>query len=217
MSEPRSTSSWRQSVAIRALLVCAMAATVGLAVTPGAGAAANDQHAAQPAASRLPDGKQTTLRLYVTSREAYEKWKAAPDKVTVLDVRTPEEYVFIGHAEMAWNIPLAAQSYQWDAEKKQLPMRPLPDFVARARKVTEPEDTILVMCRSGGRSAMAVNLLAKAGFRNVYNITDGMEGDEVKDPDSVFNGQRLVNGWKNSGLPWTYKIDPERMVLPEQR
>jgi len=160
MSEPRSTSSWRQSVAIRALLVCAMAATVGLAVTPGAGAAANDQHAAQPAASRLPDGKQTTLRLYVTSREAYEKWKAAPDKVTVLDVRTPEEYVFIGHAEMAWNIPLAAQSYQWDAEKKQLPMRPLPDFVARARKVTEPEDTILVMCRSGGRSAMAVNLLA---------------------------------------------------------
>ncbi|MDH5255031.1 MAG: rhodanese-like domain-containing protein [Gammaproteobacteria bacterium] len=217
MSEPRSTSSWRQSVAIRALLVCAMAATVGLAVTPGAGAAANDQHAAQPAASRLPDGKQTTLRLYVTSREAYEKWKAAPDEVTVLDVRTPEEYVFIGHAEMAWNIPLAAQSYQWDAEKKQLPMRPLPDFVARARKVTEPEDTILVMCRSGGRSAMAVNLLAKAGFRNVYNITDGMEGDEVKDPDSVFNGQRLVNGWKNSGLPWTYKIDPERMVLPEQR
>jgi rhodanese-related sulfurtransferase len=194
-----------------------MAATVGLAVTPGAGAAANDQHAAQPAASRLPDGKQTTLRLYVTSREAYEKWKAAPDEVTVLDVRTPEEYVFIGHAEMAWNIPLAAQSYQWDAEKKQLPMRPLPDFVARARKVTEPEDTILVMCRSGGRSAMAVNLLAKAGFRNVYNITDGMEGDEVKDPDSVFNGQRLVNGWKNSGLPWTYKIDPERMVLPEQR
>jgi len=217
MSEPRGTSSWRQSVAIRALLVYAMAATVGLAVTPGAGAAANDQHAAQPAASRLPDGKQTTLRLYVTSREAYEKWKAAPDEVTVLDVRTPEEYVFIGHAEMAWNIPLAAQSYQWDAEKKQLPMRPLPDFVARARKVTEPEDTILVMCRSGGRSAMAVNLLAKAGFRNVYNITDGMEGDEVKDPDSVFNGQRLVNGWKNSGLPWTYKIDPERMVLPEQR
>jgi len=217
MSEPRSTSSWRQSVAIRALLVCAMAATVGLAVTPGAGAAANDQHASQPAASPLPDGKQTTLRLYVTSREAYEKWKAAPDEVTVLDVRTPEEYVFIGHAEMAWNIPLAAQSYQWDAEKKQLPMRPLPDFVARARKVTEPEDTILVMCRSGGRSAMAVNLLAKAGFRNVYNITDGMEGDEVKDPDSVFNGQRLVNGWKNSGLPWTYKIDPERMVLPEQR
>ncbi len=217
MSETLNTWSWRQFAAIRALLVFAVAATVGLAVAAGARAAANDQPASQQAASQLPDGKQTTLRLYVTSREAYDKWKAAPDKVTVLDVRTPEEYVFIGHAEMAWNIPLAAQSYQWDAEKKQLPMRPLPDFVARVRKVAKPGDTILVMCRSGGRSARAVNLLANAGFTNVYNITDGMEGDEVKDPDSVFNGQRLVNGWKNSGLPWTYKIDPERMVLPEQR
>jgi rhodanese-related sulfurtransferase len=93
-------------------------------------------------------------------------------------------------------------------------MQPLPDFVARVEKIAKPGDTLLVMCRSGGRSAMAVNLLAKAGFTNVYNITDGMEGDAVKDPDSVFNGQRLVNGWKNSGLPWTYKIDPERMVLP---
>jgi len=23
-----------------------------------------------------------------------------------------------------------------------------------------------------------------------------------------------VNGWKNSGLPWTYKIDPALLVLP---
>ena len=29
----------------------------------------------------------------------------------------------------------------------------------------------------------------------------GMEGDPVKDPDSVFVGQRLKNGWKNSGVP----------------
>ena len=61
---------------------------------------------------------------------------------------------------------------------------------------------------------MAVNLLAKAGFDKVYTITDGMEGDKVKDPNSVFDGTRLVNGWKNSGLPWTYDVDPELMVLP---
>ena len=80
-----------------------------------------------------------------------------------------------------------------------------------------PDDTLMVMCRSGGRSAIAVNLLAQAGFRNVYQIIDGMEGDSVDDPDSVFQGQRLVNGWKNSGLPWTYKIDPARLVLPPSR
>jgi rhodanese-related sulfurtransferase len=155
--------------------------------------------------------------LYVTAREAYEKWKAAPDKVMVVDVRTPEEFMFVGHADMAWNIPVAAQVYQWDAGKKQFPMQPLPDFVSRVQKVAKPGDTLLVMCRSGGRSAIAVNLLAKAGFRQVFQITDGMEGDAVKDPDSVFRGQRLVNGWKNSGLPWTYHVGPERMVLPTDR
>ena len=71
----------------------------------------------------------------------------------------------------------------------------------------------MVMCRSGGRSAMAVNMLAEAGFTNVYQITDGMEGDSIDDPLSVFNGQRLRNGWKNSALPWTYKADLERIKL----
>ena len=170
----------------------------------------------EASASQLHPAKQTTLGLYVTSREAYETWKASPDKITILDVRTPEEYLFVGHTDMAWNIPLAAQAYQWDAEKMTFPMSILKDFVTRVQKVARPEDTLLVMCRSGGRSAMAVNLLAKAGFKNVYNITDGMEGDAVKDPGSVFNGQRLVNGWKNSGLPWTYDVDPEQMILPAQ-
>ena len=168
-------------------------------------------------APNLVAEKQTTLGLYFTALQAYEKWRQAPGAVKILDVRTPEEYLFIGHAEMAWNVPLAAQTFEWDAGKKQFPMRPLPDFVDRVRSIAKPEDTLLVMCRSGGRSAMAVNALAQAGFKNVYNITDGFEGDSVKDPDSVFNGQRMVNGWRNSGLPWTYKPDPARMVLPTER
>jgi rhodanese-related sulfurtransferase len=165
----------------------------------------------------LPAEKQTTIGLYLTAQQAFEKWDSGPDKVTVLDVRTPEEYLFIGHAEMAWNVPLAAQTFEWDEAKKQFPMRPLPDFVERVRKIANPDETLLVMCRSGGRSAAAVNLLASAGFKNVYNITDGFEGDLVKDPGSVFNGQRMVNGWRNSGLPWTYKVEPARMVLPTEQ
>ena len=196
----------------RALLAVVLVGIASFIMPLSAGADANE-----PPASQLHPAKQTTLGLYVTAREAYEKWRASPDDVTILDVRTPEEYLFIGHADMAWNIPLAAQSYQWDAEKQQFPMSPLADFVTRVQKVAGPDDTLLVMCRSGGRSAMAVNVLAKAGFRNVYNITDGMEGDAVKDPNSVFDGQRLVNGWKNSALPWTYRIDPDRMVLPDER
>ena len=166
--------------------------------------------------ANLPKEKQTNLGLYLTAKEAYEKWKAGAAKVTILDVRTPEEYLFVGHPTMAWKIPVAAQSYEWDAGKEQFPMTLLADFVARVQRVAKPDDTILVMCRSGGRSAIAVNLLAKAGFKNVYNIVDGMEGDVVERPDSVFHGQRLVNGWKNAGCPWTYKLTPDRMLLLEQ-
>ena len=63
-----------------------------------------------------------------------------------------------------------------------------------------PPVGFLVLCRSGGRSAIAVNHMAKAGFVNAYNITDGMEGDKVDDPGSVFYGKRMRNGWKNSGV-----------------
>ncbi|MGL6109725.1 MAG: rhodanese-like domain-containing protein [Rubrivivax sp.] len=163
--------------------------------------------------TNLPQAKQTVLGLYVTAKEAYETWKNAPDKVRILDVRTPEEYLFVGHPDMAWKIPVAAQSYEWDADKSQFPMRPYADFVDRVNQAAKPDDTLLVMCRSGGRSAIAVNMLAKAGFNNVYQIVDGMEGDPVKELDSVFLGQRLKNGWKNSGCPWTYKLTPERLRL----
>ena len=81
----------------------------------------------------LPTGKQTVLGLYITAKEAYEKWQAEPDKVKIIDVRTPEEYLFVGHPTMAWKIPVATQSYEWDAEKKQFPMKPLLDFVARVQ------------------------------------------------------------------------------------
>jgi rhodanese-related sulfurtransferase len=156
--------------------------------------------------------KQTVLGLYVTAKEAYEKWKTDPGKVKILDVRTPEEFLFVGHPTMAWKIPVAAQVYEWDAEKGKFPMKLLTDFVSRVKEIASPGDTILVMCRSGGRSAIAVNLLAQAGFKNAYNIIDGMEGDLVEDPDSVFQGQRLKNGWKNSGCPWTYTLTPVQPV-----
>ena len=161
--------------------------------------------------TELPKGKQTSLGLYVTAAEAYDKWQADPENITVLDVRTTEEYLFIGHAPMAWNIPLMSQTYEWDADKQHFAMQLNPGFISQVMELARPADTILVMCRSGGRSAMAVNKLAEAGFTNVYNITDGMEGDAVKDPESLYKGQRLKNGWKNSGIPWTYKPNPEHM------
>ncbi len=164
---------------------------------------------------KVSKGKQTVLGLYVTAAEAYEKWKADPDGVKILDVRTPEEFMFVGHPAMAWNIPFMLQTYEWDAAKGKLPMVPNPEFLDRVRGTFKPTDTILIMCRSGGRSAHAVDVVAEAGFKKAYSVIDGMEGDVVDDPESVFQGKRMMNGWKNSGLPWTYSLDAERMALPK--
>ena len=164
--------------------------------------------------SKLPEEKRTSLGLYVTAAEAYEMWTAAPEKVKVIDVRTPEEWAFVGHPEMSWNIPIAFVSYQRKGGKFEYGPRMNPDFVAHVLEVATPTDVVLVACRSGGRSAMAVNALATAGFKNAYNIVDGVEGDLVKDPESVFDGKRMKNGWKNSA-PWVYSIDPERVIIEE--
>jgi len=159
--------------------------------------------------------KLTSLGLYVTARDAYDMWKADPERTKVLDVRTFEEYVLIGHAEMATNIPLAFPSYNWDANKGNYSVVVNANFIEHVKAHFTTDDTILVMCRSGGRSAMAANALAKAGFAKVHNIIDGFEGDKVEDPESVYHGMRMRNGWKNSA-PWTYRLDPEQVWLPSE-
>jgi rhodanese-related sulfurtransferase len=198
-------------------LSVAMVSVVGVTLISNASAGVNEQPAAEDANLQVAKEKQTTLGLYVTAKQAYDKWKSDPEKVKIVDVRTPEEFLFVGFPTMAWKIPVVAQSYEWDAAKNQFPTKPLPDFVARVQQVAKPDDILMVMCRSGGRGALAVNLLANAGFKNAYNVVDGMEGDKVDDPESIFHGQRLRNGWKNSGCPWTYKLTPERLVLPKPK
>lgn len=161
----------------------------------------------------LPKAKQTKLGLYVTAKEAYEMWKEKPQTVKILDVRMPEEYIFVGHPEMAFNIPLVFQSYDWDSEKKIYSCNPNPDFMKDVKETFQPEDVILVTCRSGGRGAIAVNMLEGAGYKNVYNITDGIEGDLVSDPNSPHKGKRMKDGWKNSDIPWTYDVNPELIKI----
>jgi rhodanese-related sulfurtransferase len=165
----------------------------------------------------IVEQRQTSLGLYVTAKEAYDMWQADPEGVKILDVRTPEEWVFTGHAPMATLVPFAFLAYAWDDEKKAFPWSLSPDFVRLVEERFTHDDTLLVSCRSGGRSAMAINLLAAAGFRNAYNILDGMEGSQVSDPESVFAGMRRKNGWQMSGLPWTYELDPARMALPDRQ
>jgi hypothetical protein len=43
-------------------------------------------------------------------------------------------------------------------------------------------------------------------------VVDGFEGDMAKDGPKA--GQRVLNGWKNAGLPWSYQLDKSKMYFP---
>ncbi len=185
-----------------------LSAVLAFAVMSGARASYAQQGAVDQA-SAIPKAKQTTLGLYLTASDAFHQWLAGSDHVKIIDVRTPEEYVFIGHPEMAWNVPFMFITHEWDEAKGKLVMKPNAEFLVQVTKIVQPTDTILVICRSGQRSAPAVNVLAEAGFKKVFSVVDGVEGDKVEEADSLFVGKRMKNGWKNSGLPWTYDLDPQ--------
>jgi rhodanese-related sulfurtransferase len=157
------------------------------------------------ALSQIPRKKQTVLGLYLTAKAGYEKWEKNPDKIKIIDTRTVGEYFFVGHGSMAYNIPVKIL----DSKSGSGPVVILnKNFVSDVKKKFKDTDTILLICRSGVRSALAVNILGQAGFKKVHSIIDGFEGDKLKKHDSPNHGKRVVNGWKNSNLPWTYDLNP---------
>jgi len=70
--------------------------------------------------------------------------------VKVVDVRTPEEFAS-GHVPGAINIPY-----------DQLP--------GRAAEIGPPSTPVLLYCRSGRRSGIAVESLQKVGFTKLYDM-----------------------------------------------
>jgi len=168
--------------------------------------------------SKLSEKKRTTLGLYMTSTEAYDYMMKNMDKALFLDVRTPAELNYLGVVTvMDANVPTdTMDGSAWDDKKNRYVRKHNDNFVAdvdarlKAKGLTK-SDTVFLMCRSGSRSAKAVDVLAKNGYTKVYNVVDGYEGDKAKEGEH--KGQRVVNGWKNSGLPWTYSMDKEKMYF----
>jgi len=168
--------------------------------------------------STLPERKQTTLGLYMTSPMAYQYVMDHMDKTLFVDVRTPSEVNYLGattvmDAHVPW---VFMDSTGWNANKHRYNRRSNENFVADMGRALKDKgltknDTIILICRSGDRSAAAVNLLAQSGYTNVYTVVHGYEGDKATTGEH--KGQRVVNGWRNSDMPWTYTLDGDLMYL----
>ena len=52
---------------------------------------------------------------------------------------------------------------------------PTGEFIQRMSEI-DPEDEVVLYCRSGGRSEWAAKLLAQKGYRKVMNLTGGVLG-----------------------------------------
>ena len=148
--------------------------------------------------------------------QAHEMVEKDSEHTFIIDTRTRAEYQLIGHPAGAYNIPL--KFWTGNMGEKKYGMAANPDFgkdlLARFNPKT---DTLIFMCRSGGRSCDASNAAAKAGFPEdkIFNMMGGFEGDKVKYKKSIYCGQRKLGGWRNEGLPWTYHIDKKLAYPPD--
>jgi rhodanese-related sulfurtransferase len=158
--------------------------------------------------------KETKLGLYATATEAYALMQAN-DRAILIDVRDPVEVMFTGWAtETDLHLPwVTADPNRFDAARGTYRLNKNQNFTNTVESAlwdlgVSEDDPIIVMCRSGStRSAPAADVIASLGYTQVYSMTDGFEGTTLKEGES--KGVRAVNGWRNSGLPWSYKIPPE--------
>lgn len=165
---------------------------------------------------------QTSWGLYIDSSETAAMKKDLGDQMLFVDVRDPVEIMFTGFTDMIdINIPFKlVDTAAWHPKKPVYSLQTNPDFeqeiaAALEAKGLSKEAPIAIMCRSGGtRGAPSTKLLEGKGYKNVYVVVDGFEGGTVKEGDK--KGFRLKNGWKNSGLPWGYELNKEKMYMSAQ-
>jgi rhodanese-related sulfurtransferase len=129
----------------------------------------------------------------VTVQQAWDLLRNDPRAVLV-DVRTEPEWMFVGVPALAdagkdlvrvcWQVFPAMHVNSLFAEDV-------------ARNGVEPDDKILMLCRSGVRSIAAAEAMTAAGYKNCYNILGGFEG-----PPDQQRHRGTTGGWKAAGLPW---------------
>jgi rhodanese-related sulfurtransferase len=131
----------------------------------------------------------------VTPVEAY-RLVEKDQRVVLIDVRSSMEFLFVGHPRGSVHVPWIDEP-DWIVN---------PDFVTEVRKVMlggvgmddhDSDAPVVLICRSGKRSLEAGKLLIEGGFMQVYNVSEGFEG-ELDDS----HHRSTLGGWRFHGLPW---------------
>lgn len=144
----------------------------------------NDAQAIFDAAAARAREKGAAMAGLLTPREAWSLVEAGA--IDLVDTRTVAERDLIGY------VPGSIAIEWYDYPRKVRNER----FIDELREKVAPERPVAFLCRSGVRSHHAAALATASGYAKAYNVIEGFEGDKNA------QGQRRVNGWQMSGLPW---------------
>lgn len=127
-------------------------------------------------------------------------WKRlAGDKAAQLvDVRTTPEWAFVGIPDVS-QLERRVLMVEWQTFPEG---QADPAFKDRLHKLladagVKKDADLYFICRSGGRSRMAAELMAAAGYARCHNVAEGFEG-----PLDANRHRGNLAGWKSAGLPW---------------
>lgn len=171
--------------------------------------------------SKLPEIKVSKAGLYLTPQQALEMKQQNPHGVAFFDIRTRAEAMYVGMASTVDALVPFVEHQEimsdWDDKRSMYKLEPNQDFVVEIERRMQAlglgkDAPLILMCRSGDRSSKAADRLLAAGYAKVYSVVEGFEGDRAS--DGAKKGQRVVNGWRNANLPWSYKLDREKMYFP---
>lgn len=106
---------------------------------------------------------------------------------TLVDVRTFEELKFVGHVPGSLHVA-------WQTGPALIKN---PRFLRELENKVERDKPLVLLCRSGKRSAAAASAAAAAGFTQAFNVLEGFEGDLDAQQQRGESG-----GWRHWELPW---------------
>ena len=137
---------------------------------------------------RARQAAQAENKPYAGSISPIDAWALVQaDRAVLVDVRSHEERKFVGYVVDSVHVPWATGTA----------LNRNPRFLRELEAKVGKEDVILLLCRSGKRSAIAAEAATRIGFTAVFNVSEGFEGD--------LDGDRRrgrLGGWRLRGLKW---------------
>jgi len=148
----------------------------------------------------MPDCEKTPMSdpyhpIPLSPQQAWQLLQDEP-RAVLIDIRSSMEFLFVGHPCGAIHIPWIDEP-EWTEN---------PHFVTDIRKLllggAVCDDghgcaAVILICRSGKRSLDAGKTLMESGFRRVYHVDEGFEGELDEQ-----HHRSSVGGWRFHGLPW---------------